>query len=96
MKRSATFVAECFWPDVTDADLEQLDRRITAAASRLEDETRAVRYLGSLLVREDEVVLCQFEGPEADVRLLVERAAIPFARILETTSRGEGRAGRGR
>lgn len=94
MKRSATFVAECFWPDVTEADLEQLDRRVTAAASRLGDESRPVRYLGSILVREDEVVLCQFEGAEADVRLLAERAGIPFARILETTSSGHERSGR--
>ena len=96
MKRSATFVAECFWPDVTEADLEQLDRRVTAAASRLEDESQPVRYLGSILVREDEVVLCQFEGAEAGVRLLAERAEIPFARILETTSSGKGRSGRAR
>jgi hypothetical protein len=86
MKRSATFVAECFWPDVTESDLEKLDRRVTAAASRLGHDSQPVSYLGSILVREDEVVLCQFEGAEADVRLLAEQAAIPFARILETTS----------
>jgi hypothetical protein len=88
MKRSATFVAECFWPDVTESDLEQLDRRVTAAASRLGHDSRPLSYLGSILVREDEVVLCHFEGVEADVRLLAEQAAIPFARILETTSSG--------
>jgi hypothetical protein len=88
VNRSATFVAECFWPDVTEADLEKLDRRVTTEASRLGDDSQPVRYLGSILVREDEVVLCQFEGVEADVRLLAERAAIPFARILETTSSG--------
>lgn len=93
MRRSATFVAECFWPDVTEADLEKLDRRVTAEAARLGDGAQPVRYLGSILVREDEVVLCQFEGVEADVRLLAERAAIPFARILETTSSGRRRSG---
>lgn len=92
MRRSATFVAECFWPDVTEADLEKLDRRVTAEAARLGDGAQPVRYLGSILVREDEVVLCQFEGVEADVRLLAERAAIPFARILETTSSGPRRS----
>lgn len=93
MKRSATFVAECFWPDVTESDLEKLDRRVTAEASRFVEDSHGVRYLGSILVREDEVVLCQFEGAEADVRLLAERAAIPFARILETRSRGMGALG---
>ena len=96
MKRSATFVAECFWPDVTESDLEQLDRRVTAAANELVEGAPPARYLGSILMREDEVVLCQFEGLEADVRLLAERAAIPFARILETTSSGTRRSGRER
>jgi hypothetical protein len=86
MSRSSTFVAECFWPDVTEADLETLDRRVAAATADL-GQTHPARYLGSILVREDEVVLCQFEGPEADVRLLAERAEVPFARILETTRR---------
>ena len=93
MRRSATFVAECFWPDVTEADLEKLDRRVTAEAARLGDGAQPVRYLGSILVREDEVVLCQFEGVEADVRGLAERAAIPFARILLTTSSDRRRSG---
>jgi len=44
-----------------------------------------IRYLGSLLMRADEVVLCLFDGPESDVRHAAERAEIPFERILETS-----------
>ncbi|MGZ4335554.1 MAG: hypothetical protein ACXVRJ_14955 [Gaiellaceae bacterium] len=78
-----SFVAECFWPDIDDADLPTLDRRIERAIAELATE-REVRYLGSILLREDEVVLCQFEGSPDRVRAVVERAEIPFERILAT------------
>jgi hypothetical protein len=78
-----SFVAECFWPDVGDADLVALDRRIERVIAELATE-RAVRYLGSILMREDEVVLCQFEGPAESVRAVAEQAEIPFERILAT------------
>ncbi len=71
------FVVECFWPDVKDADVEALDLRIEHAAAKLQ-----VRYLGSILLREDEVVLCRFEGAGATVKEVAERAQIPFERIL--------------
>ena len=77
-----SFVAECFWPDVHAADLEALDRRVEAAADELSREHRPVRYLGSILLREDEVVLCQFEGTVESVREVVERALVPCERIL--------------
>ena len=74
-------VVECFWPDVDDADLTALDERIVRAVA--EPATgRAVRYLGSILLREDEVVLCRFEGGAEYVRDVAQRASIPFARIL--------------
>jgi hypothetical protein len=77
--QAASFIAECFWPGVSEADLAALDRRIRDATAR-----SAVRYLGATLVRDDEVVLCAFEGTDADVRAVAERANVPFERILET------------
>jgi hypothetical protein len=80
---STEYLAECFWPGVQDADLGALDQRATASAAELSDSGEVVRYLGSLLMREDEVVLCRFEGSESAVRRVAELAAIPFERILE-------------
>ena len=78
-----SFIAECFWPDVHDDDLATLDRRIERVIA--EPHRRAgVRYLGSILLREDEVVLCQFEGHAETVREVAERAEIPFERMLST------------
>ena len=78
------FVAECFWPGVSGTDLDALDRRVEVAAAELRHDQRPVRYLGSILMPEDEVVLCQFEGSADAVREAAERAGIPFERILET------------
>jgi len=75
-----SFLAECFWPGVRDADLAALEERAYAAA-----EGEGIRYLGSILVREDEVVLCLFEGPADAVQRAVASAAIPYERILATT-----------
>jgi hypothetical protein len=77
------YVAECFWPGVRQTDLSALDERATASAAEVTVQGQRVRYLGSLLMPEDEVVLCRFEGTEPTVRLVAERAAIPFERILE-------------
>lgn len=73
------FVAECFWPDVSEADVEALDRRVVQAT-----RGSAVRYLGSILLRDDEVVLCRFEGTAAMVEEVAVLAEIPFERILRS------------
>jgi hypothetical protein len=84
--QATEYVAECFWPGVREADLRALDARAATSAAELSGEGEDVRYLGSLLMREDEVVLCRFEGSGAAVRRAAERAAIPFERILEAAA----------
>jgi len=78
-EHAASFVAECYWPDVHDEQVRTLDQRI--AASLADD----VRYLGSVLIREDEVVLFHFEGTAAAIRRVAERAHVPYERLLATT-----------
>ena len=79
-----SFVAECFWPGVREADLRELDERAQAAAAAVTGAGEEVRYLGAILLREDEVVLCRFQGGAVAVRRAAEEAAIPFERLLET------------
>ena len=79
-----SFVAECFWVGVTDDDLRRIDERAAAAVEGLDPAANNVRYLGSVLMREDEVVLCFFEGTAEGVRHAAQDAAIPFERIVET------------
>jgi hypothetical protein len=79
-----SYVAECFWPGVSERDLRALDDRAQARVAGLRRHGANVRYLGSLLLRADEVVLCRFEGDADAVRVAAESAEIPFERILET------------
>jgi hypothetical protein len=78
-EHAASFVAECYWPDVREEEVRTLDRRIAASLS---DD---VRYLGSVLIREDEVVLCHFEGTADAIRRVAEQAPVPYERLLATT-----------
>jgi hypothetical protein len=78
-ERVASFVAECYWPDVHEEEVHALDQRIAASL------TGDVRYLGSVLIREDEVVLCHFEGTADAIRRVAERAHVPYERLLATT-----------
>jgi hypothetical protein len=80
----AEFVAECLWPDVHESDLRALDRRASEHAEQVAAGGRTVQYLGSMLMREDEVVLCLFRGDLDAVREVAQAAEIPFERILET------------
>jgi hypothetical protein len=77
------YVVECFWPGVDDAAVRALDARAASAAEESTRHGEPVRYLGSLLMRADEVVLCRFEGTEPAVRRVAETADVPFERILE-------------
>lgn len=77
---SNSYVAECFWPDVRDDDLRALDERIHASL------TDGVHYLGSILIREDEVVLCQFHGHADSVRAVAALARVPYERLLVITA----------
>lgn len=78
------FVAECLWPDVRENDLLELDLRVGEESERSTAAGRPVRYGGSLLMREDEVVLCLFEGQLEAVRDVATAARVPFDRILAT------------
>lgn len=77
------YVAECFWAGVRETDLRDLDQRIEAAVLATSGHSEPVRYLGWLLVIDDEVVLVFFEGPMGTIRRVAEHAEIPFERILQ-------------
>lgn len=78
-----SYIAECFWAGVQEGDLHELDRRIEDSVVAFAGDGQPVRYLGWLLVIDDEVVLVLFEGPIGTVRRVAEHAEIPFGRILQ-------------
>lgn len=79
-------IAECLVPGLTLVTAQVLAGRITAElASRPRPH---VSFLGSLLMPGDEVLLCLFSGPEAEVRAVSERAGLPFERVLACVGLG--------
>ena len=79
-------VAECLLPGLSRATVEALGRRVRHEIAG--PPGSQVMYLGSLLMPEDEVLLCLFAGPEAEVRAVSERAGLPFERILTCAAVG--------
>jgi hypothetical protein len=86
VEKTTRFVAECFWPGVNERDLRALDTRVNEEVAVLAAQGNALSYLGAMLMREDEVVLCEFEGTAAAVQIAVEHAAVPCERLVEITS----------
>ncbi len=90
---TGTYMAECFWPGVTDELVEDAALRARRAVAELKREGKPISYVGSILVPEDEVVFFQFEGPSADVvREASGRAELPIERVVESVrgTSGEG------
>ena len=71
-------------------ELAYLDAARASAASKEQAEGgTTVRYLGSTLIPSDETCFALFEAPSAeDVRRLLERAWLPYDRIVEAVRIG--------
>lgn len=75
------YLAECLWPGVTQLELTALATRARRVA---EDSDGEVRYAGSILMPEDEVVFFVFGSSSPDaVAKAAAAAGIPFERIVE-------------
>ena len=83
-ERTGSYLAECYWPGVSEAALAERVARADAAAAELRRQGRQVDLRGTILVRSDETVFCLFDGQESDVRAAGELAGMPFERILES------------
>lgn len=79
-----SYLVECYWPGVTVEKLAATAKRVRAAASALRRRGGDVIFVGSVFVPADESVFCLFDGVEADVRTVSERAGLPFERVLES------------
>jgi hypothetical protein len=83
------YAAKCYWPGVTESDLEQVGER--AATAGLGPGREGVAYLGSLLFAADDLVLCLFQGPSrAAVIQASDRLGIPSERLMDLAWLGPG------
>jgi hypothetical protein len=79
-----SFIAECFWPDVSP---EQVGER--AAQLQHDAAGMSVRFVGAILVPDDDVVFYLFDDcSAAAVREVCRRAAIPVDRIVRSVRLG--------
>jgi hypothetical protein len=77
------YAAKCYWPGVTESALEQAAARAAAVAEATSRTASGVRYLGSILFQDDELVLCLFDAPSrAAVSRTTRRAGIPCERVM--------------
>jgi uncharacterized protein DUF4242 len=77
------YAAKCYWPGVTESDIEHVAER--AAPADAEADHEGVVYLGSLLFSDDDLVLCLFDGPSrAAVKFASEHAGIPCERLMDS------------
>lgn len=77
------YAAKCYWPGVSQTELEQATGRADRAASHR--RAREVTYRGSLLFADDDLVLCLFEGSSrAAVKRASEQFGIPCERVMDS------------
>jgi len=77
------YAAKCYWPGVTESDVEQVTER--AGRAGLASGSNPVTYLGSLLFAADDLVLCLFQGPSrAAVIQVGDRLGIPRERLMDS------------
>jgi len=78
------YAAKCYWPGVTQADLDSVAER--AAQPGPGPGRDRVAYLGSLLFAADDLVLCLFQGPSrAAVIQASHQLGIPVERLMDST-----------
>lgn len=81
-------MAECFWPGVTEREVENAGARSGRTARKARSAGDPARYLGSILVPTDEIAFFLFEATSLEAATEVSRGAgIPFERILEVIRR---------
>ena len=75
----ATYLVECFWPDMTH-------ERVVAATQRISGGTSAT-CVAVIVVPVDDIVLYLFEADtETEVWDVARQAGLPCERIVETVS----------
>jgi hypothetical protein len=77
----STYFVECYWPNVDELRLGEVVERLAA------DERTDVAWVSSILIPDDEIVLCLATGPSGEaVRATARRAGLPAERVVPCIS----------
>jgi hypothetical protein len=81
------YLAECYWPGVTEQKVADLLTRACAAAQELRELGRPVEITESWLMPADEVAFLIVDAETLEeARAVSERAGVPFERIVEAVA----------
>ena len=80
---NATFLVECFWPDVDPQRVHRAADHLAKCAAQSRQNGAHVAYIGSILVTGDDVVFFLFDaGSPKEVRSVCEQTQLQFERIV--------------
>jgi hypothetical protein len=83
------YLAECFWPGVTREQVESADERARLRVAELSEHGLTLRYVGSLMLPGDEVVVFEFEASTRElVAQVCIEAELPVDRVVESVRLG--------
>jgi hypothetical protein len=85
MHARTLYAAKCYWPGVTESQLEQATVRAAAEARTASRAGAAIAYLGAIVFPDDELVLCLFDAGS--------RAAVRRRTVQRPVSRDESESG---
>lgn len=75
-----TYLVECYWPGVDELQLGEVVNRLIEASPEQRD---VVDWVSSILIPDDEIVLCLATGPSAEaIRSTAQRVGLPAERIV--------------
>jgi hypothetical protein len=78
-RMTQAYLVECFWPGVSEGRVAQAVRQLAAVDIGRDADT----WVDSILIPDDEIVLCVFEGRSVEaVRASTQRAGLPAERIV--------------
>lgn len=76
------YAAKCYWPGVTETEVEQAAVRAIDACRRAGGDAA---YLGSLLFCDDDLVLCLFDAASRlATKRVSEDAGMPCERVMDS------------
>jgi Nickel responsive protein SCO4226-like len=79
------YVAKCFWPGVTEREVERAAANAARVALIISRRGPRVSYRGAMVFPRDELVLCIFESSSRKMVIRAsERAGIPCERLMES------------
>ena len=79
----STFLVECFWPDLSQEQVQRADQRLAECVAESRRAGSQVAYVGSIVLTGDDVIFFLFEASSpAEVRRICDQAQLQIERVV--------------